>query len=286
MARDSFGAGDVLVITGASSGIGRGLALAGAERGATLVLADINEVGLADTAERVRDRAGAVSTHVVDVSDRDAVIDVAATVEERHGAVRGLFNNAGVAMAGLVTEQTYEDIDWVLDINLMGVINGTQAFLPLLIASGRGHVVNVSSIFGLVGMPLHSIYCASKFAVRGYTEAISMDFEMERLPVQAHAVHPGGIKTNIAASARPAPGRSSDGFQELFNMVTTTSAERAGERIMKGTESGQRRIHVGVDARLMHLAERLSGSRYQPITSAIARRVLALTRADEDAAGP
>ena len=282
MPRDSFGVGDVLVITGASSGIGRGLALAGAKRGATLVLADINEVGLAETAERVRGPAGAVSTHLVDVSKRDAIVALADEVEDSHGAVRALFNNAGVAMAGLATEQTYEDIDWVLDVNLMGVINGTQAFLPLLIASGRGHVVNVSSIFGLIGMPLHSIYCASKFAVRGYTEAISMDFEMERLPVQAHAVHPGGIKTNIAASARPAPGRSSDGFQELFNRVTTTSANSAGERIMKGTEDGQRRIHVGMDARMMHLAERLSGSRYQPITSAIARRLLSLTKADEE----
>lgn len=283
MARDSFGAGDVLVITGAASGIGRGLAKAGARRGATLVLADVNEVGLAETAELAREGGSeAVTTHTVDVSSRDAILDFAAAVDTEHDAVRGLFNNAGVAMAGTVAEQTFDDIDWVLGINLLGVINGTQAFLPQLIASGRGHVVNVSSIFGLVGMPMHSIYCASKFAVRGYTEAIGMDFEMEGVPVQAHSVHPGGIKTNIAASARPAPGRSSEGFQELFNRVTTTSADAAGERIMKGTERGDRRIHVGADARLLHLGERLSGSRYQPVVATVARRVLAMTKADEE----
>jgi short-subunit dehydrogenase len=282
VAKDSFGAGDVLVITGAASGIGRGLAKAGAKRGATLVLADVNEVGLAETADRARSLgAGAVSTHVVDVSKREAILDFAAAVEADHRAVRGLFNNAGVAITGSATEQTWGDIDWLLNINLMGVINGTQAFLPQLIASGRGHVVNVSSIFGLIGMALHSIYCASKFAVRGYTEAIAMDFELEGIPVRAHSVHPGGIKTNIAASARPAPGRSSEGMQEIFDRVTMTSAASAGEQIMRGTEQGKRRIHVGVDSRLLHLGERLSGAGYQRVVTAVGRRLLAASATED-----
>lgn len=282
MARDSFGPGDVLVITGAASGIGKGLAKAGAKRGATLVLADINEVGLAETADRARSMgAGAVSTRVVDVGSREAIVDFAQLVEADHGAVRGLFNNAGVAVTGSVTEQGWDDADWLLNINLMGVINGTQAFLPQLIASGRGHVVNISSIFGLIGMALHSLYCASKFAVRGYTEAIAMDFELENVPVQAHSVHPGGIKTNIAANARPTSGRSSEGMQDIFDLVTMTSADSAGEQIMKGTEQGKRRIHVGVDSRLLHLGERLSGAGYQRVVTAVGRRLLAATEADD-----
>ncbi len=193
----------VVVITGAGSGIGRALALDCARRGSLLALSDVDEAGLAETADLVR-AAGAreLRTDRLDVADRDAMTAYAASVAEQFGRVNVVVNNAGVALAGDLADLDYPDIDWIIGINFLGVLQGTKAFLPHLIASGDGHVVNLSSLFGLVSMPGQSMYNASKYAVRGMTEALREEMLIAGHRVGVTAVHPGGIKTAIARSAR------------------------------------------------------------------------------------
>ncbi|MEC8896759.1 MAG: SDR family NAD(P)-dependent oxidoreductase, partial [Pseudomonadota bacterium] len=190
----------VAVVTGAGSGIGRSLAKSLAARGCRLALSDVNEAGLAETAASL---GGAeVKTYRLDVSDRDAIYAHAAQVRKEFGQVNLIINNAGVALSATVREMTDADFKWVMDIDFWGVAHGTRAFLPYLIESGDGHVVNISSVFGLIGVPKQSAYNAAKFAVRGFTESLRQEMKLENQPVQVSCVHPGGIRTNIANAAR------------------------------------------------------------------------------------
>lgn len=260
----------VVVITGAGSGIGRALAHELDARGARLALSDIDQDRVARAAAACRD----ARAYRVDVSDRDAVRAHADAVVADFGRVDVVVNNAGVALAAHVVEQTDEDIDWLLGINLHGVISGTQAFLPHVLAS-RGHVVNVSSVFGIMGMPSQSAYNAAKFGVRGYTEALAIEMDLGRTGVGVHCVHPGGIATNIANFSRMAPGRDRQELVETFNRVfLRTSPEAAARAIVRGVDAGRRRILVGPDARMILWGERLLGSAYQRIVAAVAGRVL------------
>src|SRR5680860_138574 len=195
--------GKVVVITGAGSGIGRALALNVAAKGAILALSDVDEVGLLETVERARTQtAREIRTDKLDVRDRDEMASYAASVKEQFGRVNVVVNNAGVALHGDFEEVSYEQFEWVMGINFWGVVNGTKEFLPHLVESGDGHVVNISSLFGLMGMPGQSAYNASKFAVRGFTEALRQEMLMAKHPVQVSCVHPGGIRTAIARNAR------------------------------------------------------------------------------------
>ena len=197
--------GRVAAITGAGSGIGRALARELARRGAHLALSDVDETGLAETVALCEGNGVKVTSHRVDVADRAAVFAWADQVATEHGKVNLVFNNAGVALAATIDEGSVEDIEWLVGINYWGVVFGTKAFLPHLKAAGEGHIVNLSSVFGLISVPAQSAYNASKFAVRGFTDALRMELEIEGCGVSSTTVHPGGIKTNIARNARMDP---------------------------------------------------------------------------------
>lgn len=266
----------VVVVTGAGSGIGRALALDLARRGSRLALSDIDEAGLATTVEQVRALGvREVSGDPLDVADRGAFAAYADTVIARHGRANVVVNNAGVALAGDFEELTYEDLDWIVGINFWGVVHGTKEFLPHLIASGEGHVVNISSLFGLVSMPGQSAYNATKYAVRGMTEALREEMLIAGHPVGVTAVHPGGIKTAIARNARVSASEDKVATARLFDeKLAKMTPERAAEIIVKGVLSNKARVLVGLDAHAVHHFAKLTGSRYQDIIARGSKRIL------------
>lgn len=269
----------VAAITGAGSGIGRALALGLARQGCHLALADVNSAGLKETAELARALGVKVSEALVNVAERDAVQAWADQVMAEYGQVNAIFNNAGVAQGGTVEGNDYADYEWVMSINFWGVVNGTKAFLPYLKSSGEGHIVNTSSIFGLFAQPGMSAYNASKFAVRGFTEALRQELDLEKCGVSATCVHPGGIRTNIARDAKmdhsieARTGSSAHAAKERFDkLLNTTTAESAARQILKGVTGNQRRVLVGPDAKFLDIVVRLFGSWYQPLTTHFAKK--------------
>jgi NAD(P)-dependent dehydrogenase (short-subunit alcohol dehydrogenase family) len=269
--------GKVVVITGAGSGIGRALALRAADHGAELALCDWDEVGLAETSHQVRARSlnGAVRTDKVDVRDRAAMREYAAGVIERFGRVNMIVNNAGVALHGNFEEVAYDDFEWVIDVDFWGVVHGTKEFLPALIESGDGHVVNISSVFGLVGVPGQTAYNAAKFGVRGFTEALRQEMLVARHPVQVTCVHPGGIRTAIARNARVTGSHDREAAARHFDTkLARMSPDRAAEIILDGVLANKPRVVVGADAKALDWFVRLVGARYQRVLALSARRSL------------
>jgi NAD(P)-dependent dehydrogenase (short-subunit alcohol dehydrogenase family) len=267
--------GKVVVITGAGSGIGRALALDVAGRGAVVALSDWDEVGLVETARLVQERTGReVRTDKVDVRDRAAVRDLAAAVVAEHGRVNVVVNNAGVALHGDFEEVDYADFEWVMDVDFWGVVHGTKEFLPHLIASGDGHVVNVSSLFGLLGIPGQTAYNSAKFAVRGFTEALRTEMLVAGHPVGVTCVHPGGIRTGIARNARVTASHDQARFARHFDTkLARTTPERAAEAIVEGVLAGKPRVVVGADAKLLDAFVRIVGPRYQRVVAKASRRL-------------
>jgi len=266
--------GKVAVITGAASGIGRALAVNLGGRGALLALSDVEVDGLAETGA-LAEAAGAraVRTDRLDVADRSAFAAYAAAVADEFGVVNVLVNNAGVSVSGDVAELSYDDLDWIVGINFWGVVHGTKEFLPHLIASGDGHVVTLSSLFGLVSMPGQAAYNATKYAVRGFTEALREEMLAEGHPVGVTVVHPGGIKTGIARNGRHVGDVDAEEAARLFDeKLARMSPERAAEIIVAGVLSGKARVLVGVDAHAVHQVAKLLGSRYQDVVARGARR--------------
>lgn len=249
----------VAVVTGAGSGIGRALAVDLAGRGAKLAISDIDTEGLAVTREACEARGADVHAATLDVTDRAAVFAYADEVETYFGRVNLVVNNAGVATVSNALDQRMEDLDRVMGVNWWGVAHGTQAFLPKLVASGDGALVNISSIFGIVAVPGHSIYHASKYAVRGYTESIAQEAALQGLPITVHCVHPGGILTNIARNADLLGDWA--GLEAAFDLVARTTPQRCAEVILKGVVRGRKRILVGPDAWAMHLVQQVLGVR-------------------------
>ena len=242
-------AGQTTVITGAGSGIGRALAVRLSAHGCPVVIVDANETALKDTAAML---SGPALERQLDVRDRQGNLvlatDVAAWTPAPIGAV---FNNAGVALSSSVAEASPEDDEWLLSVNLDGVVHGVRAFLPLLLEQDSGAIVNTSSVFGLAGIPHQSAYCASKFAVRGFTE--SLRHELAGTGVRAITVHPGGVKTNIVRNGRMRSdpqglGRSGDQLAADFEAMSRTTPERAAEIIHRGVAAGRSRVLVGPDA--------------------------------------
>jgi butyryl-CoA dehydrogenase len=262
----------VAAITGAGSGIGRGLALELAAQGCHLALSDVDDAGLAETVAMVEQiaagrggvRAGVkVSSARVDVVDREAVEAWAAATVDEFGRVNLIFNNAGVALSANVSVMTYESFRWLMDINFWGVVHGTLAFLPHLRASGDGHVVNISSVFGLLGIPTQSAYNSAKFAVRGFTDALRTELDIEQCGVSATTIHPGGIRTNIARNARfefAEHEEAVDAEQVAvdFEKLTRTTPEKAARLILGAVRKNKRRALIGPDAHLFDAAARIS----------------------------
>jgi short-subunit dehydrogenase len=265
-----------VVITGAGSGMGRELALQAASRGARLAISDWNPDGLEGTVALLKAQGMAeVRSDVVDVADRAAMAAWAAAVVEQFGAVHLVVNNAGVSMTGDFEDMTYEEFDWIVGVNFTGVVNGTKEFLPHLIASGDGALVNISSLFGLISMPGQSAYNATKYAVRGFTEALREEMLINRHPVTVTCIHPGGIKTGIARNGRKTAGQDSSTIDRLFDeKLARMSPEKAAAIILAAAMKGKARQLVGIDAHLLHHFAKLTGSRYQDVVARVSTRVL------------
>jgi len=251
-------AGKTAVVTGAASGIGRAISCSLARRGCHLALADVNGAGLAETAALAAARGLRISTHRLDVADRQAVAGFPAVVLADHPGVDLLINNAGVAVGGAFDQVSEADFDWLIDINFWGVVRMTRAFLPLLKASQEARLVNISSLFGLIAPPGQTAYCASKFAVRGFSESLRHDLAGSRVGVTT--VHPGGVATSIAKNARISSALSEAEqarSQERFSRLLKMPPEQAGEIVVAGVEKELPRIIVGSDAKFAALVERL-----------------------------
>jgi NADP-dependent 3-hydroxy acid dehydrogenase YdfG len=261
----------VVVITGAGAGIGRALAEEFATHRARLALSDVNLDGLAETATLCKQRGVEVVTCHLDVTNRAAVVDHAAEVVRTFGRVNVVVNNAGVALFGPLDEVTWEQIDRLLAINVDGVVNGTKAFLPHLIASGDGHVVNLSSEFGLVGVPTQSAYCASKFFVRGLTEALRQDMRLAGHPVGVTAVHPGAVNTEFVAHGQVADRHDQSAINAFARKWVRTKPHHVARKVVAAVRHDRSRVLVGPDAYLCDSLARLLGPRYQPLTSRIMR---------------
>jgi len=268
----------VAAITGAGSGIGRALAYGLARQGCQLALSDVNAEGLAETAAQARQLGVQVSETLVNVADREAMHAWAEQVVAEHGRVNAIFNNAGVAQGGTVEGNDYADYEWIMAINFWGVVNGTKAFLPYIKAAGSGHIVNVSSVFGLFSQPGMSAYNASKFAVRGFTESLRQELDMADCGVSASCVHPGGIRTNIAKTARmhaslsSVTGQDADQARQQFNdQLLRTTPEQAAQVIINGVLANKRRILIAPDAYALDAMQRLWPAFYQRLVTASMR---------------
>lgn len=243
----------VAVVTGAGGGIGRALALALAREGCALALADKDSHTVANTAaEAKKAGAGTVSTHAVDVADLEAMTRFRDEVKQAHQYVHLLVNNAGVALVGELEELSVDDMRWLVDINFWGVVYGTRLFLPLLRESRHGHIVNISSILGIVAVAGQSAYAASKFAVRGFSEAVR--HELAGSGIRVTTVHPGGVRTNIARHAR-LPAKSDPARREQivkgFDRLARTTPDQAAARIVRAIKRNQQRVIIGSDAWIM-----------------------------------
>jgi NAD(P)-dependent dehydrogenase (short-subunit alcohol dehydrogenase family) len=272
--------GKVAAITGAGSGMGRTLALSLGRRGCHLALSDVNEAGLAETVAATSAHGVKVTSKRVDVASREQVYVWADEVAREHGRCNLVFNNAGVALGSTIEGADYKDFEWIVGINFWGVVYGTKAFLPHLKASGEGHIVNMSSLFGLLSVPGQGTYNATKFAVRGFTEALREELDMTHSPVSATCVHPGGIKTNIARDARFDRSMSTLGVVDAergkrsFEKMFRVTAEEAAETILSGVERNARRVLIGSDAVALDLLQRFLPSSYQRLVVAGMRRTV------------
>jgi short-subunit dehydrogenase len=265
----------VAAITGAGSGIGRATAILLAREGCHLALSDIDLASVQETASSCH--GVKVTSSRVDVADRNAVHAWCDETVAAHGKVNIVINNAGVAMGATVEAMSYEDLEWLMGINFWGVVYGTKAFLPHLKATGDGHIVNVSSVFGLIAVPTQSAYNAAKFAVRGFTEALREELEVEPCGVGVTCVHPGGIKTNIARRARMRTGTDwnvadVEEAAARFDKMARSTPEDAARDILKAILGNRRRQLIGADAVLIDLLQRLLPESYQHILIAGARR--------------
>ena len=270
----------VAVITGAGSGMGRYLAVLLAKDGADVSICDVNEETLNETVEMLRKYNVSVSSHLLDVSDKDAIEALPGKVIEQHGKVDMVFNNAGVTTGTHFKDMDENNWDWVMGINFDGVINSTRAFIPHMVDSPEAAIVNTSSIFGMVAVPGQTVYHATKFAVRGFTESLAMEMKETNPNLQIHCVHPGHIGTNIAADARFDEENFNQDDTQVSNSIFTRNApksqkemgdlfreggmhpSKAAEIILNGVKKNKTRIFIGLDAKLLDLSQRIFPKHY------------------------
>jgi short-subunit dehydrogenase len=260
-------AGSTAAVTGAASGIGRSLAIELAARGCNLALADRDGAALQAVAgEIAKAYSRKVTTHVFDVSDARAIAEFAEAATTAHPTLNILINNAGVALMGTFAEIDLSQMEWLIDINFWGVVRGTRAFLPHLSLQRRSHIVNLSSIFGIIAPPGQCSYAAAKFAVRGFSESLRHELQAAKSPVRLSVVHPGGIATHIARNSRTGSGITDNERRaksiERFEAVAKTTPQQAALRIIKGIEKDEPRILIGSDARMMDLLQRFRPTTY------------------------
>ena len=276
----SLNSKSVAVITGAASGIGRALAVRlAAEKIAGIAISDVNEAGLAETAAMAEQHGVPVSTHTIDVSKIEEVQRLADEAVAKHGRVTHLINNAGVGVMGNFEQLSIEDFEWLMSINFWGVIYGCKVFLPILKAQESAHILNVSSVFGFIAPEEQTAYCASKFAVRGFTE--SLRHELAGTNVTVSAIHPGGIKTNIARNSRVGKDTPEEWKQQgakFFDKVARTSPETAAEVIVKGIKDRNPRILIGQDAYAISTISRLFPKRYLRLIERISGHKMSLRK--------
>jgi NAD(P)-dependent dehydrogenase (short-subunit alcohol dehydrogenase family) len=272
----SFLSGGVAVVTGAGSGIGRALAQRLAEAGLALALADVDEASLAQTLQLIGNRKALVTTNRVDVAEEKGVSAFAEEVTRKHGRVTLLINNAGVALEGTFEEISLDDFRWLMNINFWGVVYGVKFFLPMLKGEQRAHIVNISSLYGLIAPPGQPAYSSSKFAVRGFTECLR--HELAETSVRVSCVHPAGIRTAIARRARVGAGVKRTDIEEKvarFEKYFRTTPEEAAARILRGVERSEPRILIGSDAYKIDILQRLRPGTYW---KALSRKYEELTR--------
>ena len=267
--------GKVAVVTGAGSGIGQALAIELGRSGAKVAISDVDVEGLAQTEEQLKAIGAPVKSDRLDVTEREAFLAYAEAVNEHFAKVNQIYNNAGIAFTGDIEVSQFKDIERVMDVDYWGVVNGTKAFLPHLIASGDGHVINVSSVFGLFSVPGMAAYNSAKFAVRGFTEALRQEMVLAGHPVGVTTVHPGGIKTAIARNATAAEGLDAAELASVFDKrMANTSPQRAARIILEAVRKNKARVLVGPDAKALDLMVRLTGSGYQGLFLPVVRRLL------------
>jgi short-subunit dehydrogenase len=259
--------GAAAAVTGAASGIGRALALELASRGCDLALADRDEAGLQTLAADIaKSHPRKVTVHAVDVSQPDQIAAFAQAATTAHPGLNIVVNNAGVALMGTFAEVEQAQMEWLMNINFWGVVHGTRAFLPHLAQQREAHIVNLSSIFGIVAPPGQTAYAAAKFAVRGFSESLRHELQTANSPVRLSVVHPGGVATNIARNSRTGTGMTDNARRaqsiERFEAVARTTPQAAALRIITGIEKNQPRILIGNDARFMDLLQRLRPGTY------------------------
>ena len=271
----AYSSGKCAVVTVAGSGIGRALALQLNREGCELYLSDINPQTLDETAALLEQKDASCDLQVLDVADREAVEAWAQRIAAQRGQVDIVINNAGVAVTGTAEENSYEDIQWLMGINFWGVVHGTRAFLPLLRKSPCGHLVNISSVFGMISVPTQSAYNASKFAVRGYTEALRL--ELAESHVHVCCVHPGGISTNIARDSRGGDTSPEDRDAQ-FKSMTRTSAESAAAQIIRAVEKRRKRLLIGIDAKYIALCTWLAPVNYMRLLAPFLKDALDMTK--------
>ncbi|OBK35921.1 acetoin dehydrogenase [Mycobacterium sp. 1245111.1] len=267
-------AGKVATVTGAGSGIGRALALELGRSGASLAISDVDLDGLATTEEQLKAIGAPVRSDRLDVTEREAFQIYADTIKDHYGKVNQIYNNAGIAFFGDIEVTQFKEIERVMDVDFWGVVNGTKAFLPHLIASGDGHVVNISSLFGLLSIAGQGAYNSAKFAVRGFTEALCQEMLINRHPVKVTSVHPGGIKTAIARNGTAAEGVDPEKTANLFDKrLASTTPQRAAEIILDGVRKNKPRVLVGQDAVVLDAIVRLTGGGYQRFFAPVVGRI-------------
>ena len=271
--------GKSAIVTGAGSGIGQALAIELGRSGAHVAISDVDTEGLAVTEKRLKDIGVHVKSDRLDVTEREAFLLYADAVAEHFGKVNQIYNNAGIAFTGDIEVSQFKDIERVMDVDYWGVVNGTKAFLPHLISSGDGHVVNVSSVFGLFAVPGQAAYNSAKFAVRGFTEALRQEMALAGHPVKVSCVHPGGIKTAIARNATAAEGLDPGELAKAFDAkLASTTPEKAAEVILDGVRKNKARILIGRDAKMFEIVIRAFGPHYQSLFPKVVSRLVGPSR--------